>query len=79
MFSGEEEEEVKEVLKRSKLPKLLEQVKSTFPIYTKARQYANDALNRLAQWVVKWRSEVESELALYSPRFEVLTLNTKLK
>jgi len=40
---------VKDVLKRSKLPKLLEQVKSTFPNSTKAHYNANKALNRLAK------------------------------
>jgi len=43
------EGEVNEVLKQSKLPKLLEQVKSTFPNNTKAHEYANSALTNLAK------------------------------
>ena len=51
VFSGEGE--VKEVIKRSKLPKLLEQVKATFPNNTQAHEYANAALDKLgAQCVV---------------------------
>ena len=66
-------------LKRSKLPKLLEQVKSTFSSSTLANYYANNALNKLAWMSYEVTSEVESELVLYSPHFDVLTLNTKLK
>jgi len=39
--------EVKEVIKRSKLPKLLKQVKATFPDNTKAHEWANKALSEL--------------------------------
>ena len=45
VFSGVGE--VKEVIKRSKLPKLLEQVKATFPNTTLAHTWANAALDKL--------------------------------
>ena len=74
VFSGGGEG--KEVINRSKLPKLLEQVKATFPDdTTRAHELANMALRSLASnelWAEDWKWEKrKSEYVRRLHTFEV--------